>query len=114
MSAASTGPASWLAIGQGVARYTQAEAETVLAGFAFGVTQLRWSSKAAPSGDQLLAAQPRTAARSMWAYRTYDCLPNSPYAFGMTDLLAVAALDARADGVDYLAMEAILPDLNEA
>jgi Family of unknown function (DUF6308) len=50
----------------------------------------------------------------MWSYRTYDCVPNSPYAFGVTDLLAVAPLDARAGGADYLAMEAILPDLNEA
>ena len=114
MSAAATGPASWLTIGKGAARYTKAEAETVLAGFAFGMAQLKWSSRAAPPADQLLAAEPGTATRSKWAYRSYDCLPNSPHAFAMTDLLAVAALDARADGKDYLAMEAILPDLNDA
>jgi Family of unknown function (DUF6308) len=114
MSAAAPGPAPWLTIGQGAATYTQAEAETVLAGFAFGTTLLRWSSKAASSADRLLAAEPRATARSMWSYRIYDCVPNSPHAFGVTDLLAVAALDARASAADYLAMEAILPDLNEA
>lgn len=41
-------------------------------------------------------------------------MPNSPHAFGVTDLLAVAALDARAGAAEYLAMEAILPDLNGA
>jgi hypothetical protein len=49
----------------------------------------------------------------MWAYRTYDCLPNPPHAFSTTDLLAVAALDAGAGAEQYLAMEAVLPDLNE-
>jgi hypothetical protein len=49
----------------------------------------------------------------MWSYRTYDCLPSSPYAFSVSDLLAVAALDAGAGAKDYLAMEAVLPDLNE-
>jgi len=38
---------------------------------------------------------------------------NSPYAFDVTDLLTVAALDSGAGAVQYLAMEAILPDLNE-
>ena len=114
MSTTTTNPASWLAVGQGAGRYTRAEAETVLAGFAFGTTQLRWSSKAVPSADKLLAAKPRAETRFAWAYRTYDCLPNSPHAFDVADLLAVAALDARAGGAAYLAMEAILPDLNEA
>lgn len=113
MSASAPGPASWLTIGQGAATYTQAEAEAVLAGFAFGTTQLTWSSKVASSANRELAAEPRAAARFMWSYRSYDCAPNSPYAFGVTDLLAVAALDARAGAAHYLAMEAILPDLNE-
>lgn len=98
--------------GRGGATYTQAEAETVLAGFAFGTTLLRWSSKVAPPADRLLAAAPRASARSMWSYRTYDCVPNS-HAFGVTDLLVVAALDARAGAANYRAMDAILPDLNE-
>jgi hypothetical protein len=104
---------SWLTIGRDTAEYTRADAEAVLAGFAFGTTQLTWSPKAALSADRELAAGPRARARSMWSYRTYDCLPNSPSAFGVTDLLAVAALDAGAGGADYLAMEAVLPDLNE-
>jgi hypothetical protein len=114
MSAAAPGPASWLTIGQGAATYTQAEAETVLAGFAFGTTQLRWSSTVASSADRVIAAEPPARVRSMWSYRTYDCAPNSPHAFGVIDLLAVGALDARAGAAEYLAMEAILPDLNEA
>jgi hypothetical protein len=114
MSAAAPGPASWLTIGQGTATYTQTEAETVLAGFAFGKTQLRWSPRVASSADRALAAEPQATARSKWSYRTYDCVPNSPHAFGVIDLLAVAALDARTSGAEYLAMEAILPDLNEA
>lgn len=114
MSSIAADPAHWLAVGQCAVTYMQADAETILAGFAFGTTQLRWSSKTAPSGSQSLRAEPRSAHRSRWAYRTYDCLPNSPHAFEVTDLLAAAALDANAGGEAYLAMEAILPDLNEA
>jgi hypothetical protein len=88
---------------------TQAEAEAVIAGFAFGTTQLTWSSKVASSAERELAAEPRATARSMWSYRTYDCVPNSPYVFGVTDLLAVAALDAGARAAQSLAIEAILP-----
>lgn len=109
MSVPVTESGPWLTIGRGVAKYTQREAEVVLAGFAFGTTQLKWSS---PAG-RALAAKPRATTRSMWSYRTYDCAPNSPHAFSVADLLAVAALDARATGADYLAMEAVLPDLNE-
>lgn len=101
-------------IGQGSAQYTRDEAETVLAGFAFGTTSLKWSSPVAASADQALAAPPGPTERSQWSYRTYDCLPNSPYAFGVSDLLAVAALDAGAGAAEYLAIEAIVPDLNEA
>jgi hypothetical protein len=113
MSASPPGAESWLAIGRNAATYTKTEAEAVLAGFAFGTTPLKWTPKIAPPTDQGLAGAPRATARFMWSYRTYDCVPNSPYAFGVTDLLTVAALDVRAGGECYLAIEAILPDLNE-
>ena len=112
MTAAVT-PSPWLIVGQGEAKYSQFEAENVLAGFAFGTTSLTWQLKVSSPASRLLAATPRATNRSMWAYRTYDCLPNSPHAFSMTDLLAVAALDAGAGAEQYLAMEAVLPDLNE-
>jgi hypothetical protein len=102
----------WLTIGRGTAVYTQAEAEAVLAGFAFGTSQLVWPSNFSPPADKGLAAPPRAAVRPTWSYRTYDCAPNSPYAFSVNDLLIVAALDGGAGAAEYLAMEAILPDLN--
>lgn len=103
----------WLTIGCGGTTFMQAEAEEVLAGFAFGTVGLTWTPPKAVAGDDGLAKPPRAAVRSNWSYRTYDCLPNSPYAFGVGDLLAVAALDARVGGAEFLAMESILPDLNE-
>jgi hypothetical protein len=103
----------WLTIGCGDTTYMQDEAEEVLAGFAFGTAELNWSPPTAVAGEDELARPPRAAERSKWSYRAYDCLPNSPYAFEVGDLLAVAALDAGVDGAKFLAMEAILPDLNE-
>ena len=103
----------WLTIGQGEVTYTKADAKTVLAGFAFGTRQLAWSPKYPLSAARELTESPRATRQSKWSYRTYDCLPNSPHAFSAADLLAVTALDAAAGGKEYLAMEAILPDLNE-
>ena len=103
----------WLTIGCRGTTYTQAEAEEVLAGFAFGTVGLTWNPPDAVAGDDGLACPPRAAVRSNWSYRAYDCLPNSPYAFEVGDLLAVTALDARVGSTEFLAMEAILPDLNE-
>jgi hypothetical protein len=103
----------WLTIGCGTVNYnTQADAEAVLAGYAFGTAPLVWTAPSSCGGDKRLAAAPRAVRQSKWGYRTYDCAPNSPYAFGVNDLLLVAALDARVAGSTYLAMEAILPDLN--
>lgn len=106
-------PAPWLTVGQGSVSYSQALAEAVLAEYAFGTTALVWKPKVISPADPLLTARPRAATRFRWAYRTYDCLPNSPDAFCVTDLLAVSALDARAGAAEYLAMEAILPELSE-
>jgi Family of unknown function (DUF6308) len=103
----------WLIVGQGEVKYSQFEAEDVIAGFAFGTTSLTWQPRVPRSAGRSLAAAPRATERFMWSYRTYDCVPNSPYAFSMADLLAVAALDAGAGAEQYLAMEALLPDLNE-
>lgn len=103
----------WLTIGCGGTTYIQSEAEKVLAGFAFGTIGLTWNPPEAVAGDDELTRPPRAAVRSNWSYRAYDCLPNSPYAFEVGDLLAVAALDARVGSTQFLAMEAILPDLNE-
>ena len=113
VSAMASGPTPWLTIGRRTAVYTRAEAEAVLAGFAFGTIQLVWPSNFSPPTDNGLAALPRAAVRSKWSYRTYDCVVNSPYAFGVNDLLAVAGLDSGAGAAEYLAKEAILPDLNE-
>lgn len=103
----------WLTIGCGGTKYMQAEAEEVLAGFAFGTVGLTWTPPKAVTGDDELARPPRAAVRSNWSYRAYDCLPNSPYAFEVGDLLAVAALDARVGSAEFLAMEAITPDLSQ-
>jgi len=103
----------WLTLGLGAAVYAQPEAEAVLAGFAFGTTQLLWPSNFTTPVGNGLGTPPRAAVRAKWSYRTYDCAPNSPHAFGVNDLLVVAALDAGARAAKYLAMEAILPDLNE-
>ena len=54
MSTAVGGPAPWLTIGRGSVTYTQAEAEEVLAGFAFGTEQLIWPN------NFILAADPGT------------------------------------------------------
>lgn len=105
--------APWLTIGCKGTTYTQAGAEEVLAGFAFGTVELTWTPPDAVADDDGLAEPPRATVRSNWSYRAYDCLPNSPYAFEVGDLLAVAALDARVGSAEFLAMEAILPDLNE-
>lgn len=104
---------SWLTIGQGIVRYSQDEAEAVLAGFAFGSEPLDWPWRFKPPKDHGLDSVPRASVRLTWAYRTYDCVPSSPYAFDVADLLIVAALDANASGDTILAMEAVLPDLNE-
>lgn len=93
--------------------YTQAEAIAVLAGFAFGTTRLVWPSNFSPPAGSGLNAPPRATVRSKWSYRTYDCAPNSPHAFDVSDLFVVAALDTGAKAHEYLAMEAVLPDLNE-
>lgn len=119
MSATPPESGAWLIIGRGAVTYTQAEAEQVLAGYAFGTKPLTWSSQVRESADRELAEPPwapteRKRTRSGWSYRIYDCLPNCPHAFCLADLLAVSALDARADATTYLAMEAILPDLNKA
>lgn len=114
MSASALAGEPWLTIGRGAVTYTQDEAEKSLAGYAFGTTRLEWSSTVTPAADRPLAAAPRTTTRSKWAYRTYDCAPSSPHAFGVNDLLAIAALDAGARSAAYLAVEAILPDLNDA
>lgn len=113
VSAVASGLTSWLKLGRGAAVYTQPEAEAVLAGFAFGTAQLVWPSNFSVPVGRRLGTPPRAAERSKWSYRTYDCAPNSPHAFGVNDLLVVAALDAGARAAEYLAMEAILPDLNE-
>ena len=114
MSASALAGEPWLTIGRNAVTYTQDEAEKALAGYAFGTTRLAWSSTVTRTTDAALAAEPRATARSRWAYRTYDCAPNSPHAFGVSDLLAVGALDAGAHSAEYLAVEAILPDLNDA
>ncbi|HUC23122.1 MAG TPA: DUF6308 family protein [Streptosporangiaceae bacterium] len=111
--AVESAPTTWLTLGRGAATYTQAEAEAVLAGFAFGTTQLVWPSNFSAPTDNRLSTPPRAAVRSKWSYRIYDCAPNSPHGFGVNDLLVIAALDPGAGAAKYLAMEAILPDLND-
>jgi hypothetical protein len=108
------GSKPWLTIGpQHVVTYAQDEAEAVLAGFAFGSEPLDWPWRFEPPKDHGLDSAPRATVRATWGYRTYDCAPCSPYAFDVADLLIVAALDAGASGDAILAMEAVLPDLNE-
>ncbi len=114
MSTAVAGPAPWLTIGRGSVTYTQAEAEAVLAGFAFGTEQLIWPNSFTLPADPGLATGPRAIMRHTWSYRIFDCAPSSPYGFTVHDLLVIAALNPRATASDYLQMEAILPDLNEA
>ncbi len=104
---------SWLTIGRGSVSYSEADAQAVLTKFAFDKTKLIWKSKLPASADPTLARRPRSEVRSKWAYQTYDCLRSAPETFSMVDVLAVAALDARAGGTEFLAIEAILPDLNE-
>ena len=114
MSTAVAGPARWLTIGRGSVTYTQAEAEAVLAGFAFGTEQLIWPNSFTLPADPGIATGPRAIMRHTWSYRIFDCAPSSPYGFTVHDLLVIAALNPRATASDYLQMEAILPDLNEA
>lgn len=112
MTIAGHDPVPWLVIGTGEVSYARNEAEAVLAGFAFGTTKLTWPSNFSPPGDAHLAAAPGATSRRQWSYRIYDCVTSPPQDISVEDLLVVAALDPRAGSAAFLAMEAILPDLN--
>jgi hypothetical protein len=91
---------------------TTGSREALLAGFAFEQTSLWWPHNFVRPTANGVGANPRASRQYRWSYRIYDCVPSQPYGFSVEDLLVTGALNARAQAKQFLAMEAILPELN--
>ena len=80
-----------------------------IAGYAFHVVTPKPSHVRGPA----FGPEP-TTTRSRWGYRTYDCIPAAVGRFANTDLLIAGGLNGRPDVTVVGALQACLPDLNEA
>jgi hypothetical protein len=106
----------WLAVGKTQRiSYSEREAKEMLAGFAFGVVRLTWKLReedAKTVNGTDLAKPPAAKVRSGWAYRSFDCVPSSPYGLTMHDVAITAAVDSQVKGRAILEILAIREELD--
>ena len=92
----------------GDAEYTREQAQTVIAGYAFGTVPSHWSPKKPRVGPP-----PAQTSQHRWAYTTYDCVPPDPGDIGPNDVIVTAAINSRIGAKTILSVMAVAPEISE-
>lgn len=95
---------------QTIARYRDDEDWLALAGYCFGTVPLDWGSRR----DPMTEAAPQETFRFRWAYATFDCARRPSDGLTVEEVCLAAAVDSQLLGKNVLAVQAILPEVNES